>query len=660
MFDRDGRRMDDPPPGPARDTILHVSPCGEGFAVSSGDPAFGLLDADGGVRFWRRGVNADMRFKVSDYFTIAHDAKGVRFGLGLGPEQPVFFDLGRATLNDSAKAPAGLSQPDVTGLPVSNWLNQQSPIFNGRTIQLKPHEISRSLAIRPGGRGFVLGTEWNLRGFVPGGEWVMPAPEIAWGLNISPDDRLIVAAYGDGTIRWHRVEDGRELLALFVNRETKAWVAWTPSGYYMASPGGEDLIGWHVNRGWSQAADFFPASRFRDRFNRPDIVERVLDTLDEDAAVKQADAKANRREETKPLIAQLPPLIRIPDPPDAGRFASAEAKIDYVWRSPSGLPVEAIEVQIDGRKVKEETLPVRPADANAEIKGSLTVTLPPHDVEVGLIAFSGDLKSEVAAVKLTWTGPVPPTAPPRHLHALVAGVSDYAAPDMALAYAAKDARDFAHALESQKGGYYANVETRVIVDRDVTRASLIDGLDWLAKQAGPDDVSVLFLAGHGVTDANLAYWYLPSDATEEQAHSRGLSQDDVQRALRSAPGRVIWFLDTCHAGGAATRSGVNVNRLLNTVASPENGGIVAFASSQGNETSFESSVWKNGAFTKALVDGIENGQAAAFGQDAIKVQLLEEYLKARVGELTDHAQNPTMQLPPQVDDFVIAIAKKKP
>jgi hypothetical protein len=26
-------------------------------------------------------------------------------------------------------------------------------------------------------------------------------------------------------------------------------VAWTPGSYYAASPGGEDLIGWHVNRG---------------------------------------------------------------------------------------------------------------------------------------------------------------------------------------------------------------------------------------------------------------------------------------------------------------------------------------------------------------------------------------------------------------------------
>ena len=57
--------------------------------------------------------------------------------------------------------------------------------------------------------------------------------------------QLLVVASRDGTIRWLRGSDGVELLALFVDVPTRRWVAWTPTGYYMASPGGEDLIGWH-------------------------------------------------------------------------------------------------------------------------------------------------------------------------------------------------------------------------------------------------------------------------------------------------------------------------------------------------------------------------------------------------------------------------------
>ena len=151
----------------------------------------------------------------------------------------------------------------------------------------------------------------------------------------------------DGTIRWHRWSDGQELLALLVDRETKAWVAWTPTGYYMASPGGEDLIGWHLNRGWNQTADFFPASRFRARFNRPDIVGLVLETLDEDAAIKQANEIAGREVET-PLISHLPPIIRITAPAGGTHVSTGTVTVDYAVRSPSGQPIESIHVLLNG------------------------------------------------------------------------------------------------------------------------------------------------------------------------------------------------------------------------------------------------------------------------------------------------------------------------
>ena len=102
-------------------------------------------------------------------------------------------------------------------------------------------------------------------------------PGVVWGVNIAKNGKLVVAAYADGTIRWHRLDNGQELLALFVHAKDHRWVAWTPKGYYTTSVGGSDLIGWHVNRGLDQAADFYPASTFRATFHRPDLVTRALD-----------------------------------------------------------------------------------------------------------------------------------------------------------------------------------------------------------------------------------------------------------------------------------------------------------------------------------------------------------------------------------------------
>jgi len=47
-----------------------------------------------------------------------------------------------------------------------------------------------------------------------------------------------------------------------------------------------------------------------------------------------------------------------------------------------------------------------------------------------------------------------------------------------------------------------------------------------------------------------------------------------------------------------------MNVPLNTIASAENGSIIAFASSMGSETR-SSSTLQNGAFTKALVEAVD-------------------------------------------------------
>ena len=44
---------------------------------------------------------------------------------------------------------------------------------------------------------------------------------MAWGVNVSPQAFFAVAAYGDGTVRWHRLSDGEELLVAAVSEATR-------------------------------------------------------------------------------------------------------------------------------------------------------------------------------------------------------------------------------------------------------------------------------------------------------------------------------------------------------------------------------------------------------------------------------------------------------
>ena len=47
------------------------------------------------------------------------------------------------------------------------------------------------------------------------------------------------------------------------------WIAWTPEGYYACSPGGEGLMGWHLDNGPDKLGTFAPAAQFREKFYRP-------------------------------------------------------------------------------------------------------------------------------------------------------------------------------------------------------------------------------------------------------------------------------------------------------------------------------------------------------------------------------------------------------
>ena len=622
------------------------------FRLRRPDPSFGLLNSAGKATTLQGPQTPDMRDKLGDAFGLSEDASTVRFGLGQGEAKSVVFELLAGSLGNSASRPAALKPPSTIGLPVSDWQNNHAPKFRGAPIALKQYETSRSLAIRPDRLGFALGTEWYVRVFDAAGNqrWEQPGPSVAWGVDFSADGEVLAVAYGDGTIRWLRWSDGKELLALFVDVPTRKWVAWTPTGYYMASAGGEDLIGWHINRGWTQEADFFPASRFSDRFNRPDIVKLVLKTHDEGEAVRQADEAAKRKTDTASVAAKLPPVVTIRSPKPEATFDGETIDVDFDVRSPSGLAVDRVDAQIDGRPV--EARGVTPASASGE--KHLTLPAPPHDVEVSILARSGDLVGEAARVRLRYAGRKADEAElikPK-LYAVVIGVSDYVEPGLRLSYAAADARGVAEALQQQKGGLYRDVEVRPLVDRDATRLAVIDALEWLDAQVTSRDVGVVMIAGHGYTDEKGAYWFLPADAQMAHLGGTSVSQFDLRRAFAAIAGKAIVFLDTCHANAEKTApdptrdvrglgpGGVDVIRFANDLAKAENG-LVTFASTQGTELAAERAEWGHGAFSLALIEGL-SGKADLLHKSAITVSALDYYIAERVKELTNGAQHPVM------------------
>lgn len=751
-------------------TVMHLAalPAG-GWVVAALDPAWGLLGAQGAWEPLGRPPIADLRNSVRDAFLLAGAGRRLQFGYEPFGKPPHQFDVSRRAL--SAGLLTGGQAPDTTAVPVLNW--QTDPTFRGEPIRLEQNEGSRSLAAVPGDRGFVLGTEFRLRHYAADGtlHWQQPAPEVVWGVNIPTDGpqagQIVVAAYGDGTIRWHRMSDGSELLAFFPHADRQRWVLWTPSGYYDASPGGEDLIGWHVNRlvqrgatvvqafadrpaqraglrrgdivltvggtpisdiqglidrtkawpggaplrlrverngqsmdidvtpdvdskdrvprigvelgpalGHVEASDFFSVSRFRDRFNRPDVIDRVLDTLDEAEAVRLADMASKRVPLRAPLSASLPPAVDVLTGLDL-TTSTPRLRLQVRARSAPDAPVTGWRVRVNGTlagdsgSLAASVAPSPTSAATAAFTGrpdepDIVLTLPPADAEVELFAQNRFGISEPATVRVKWTGPIParPAAGSTRgrLLVLAVGVSEYQNPGVRrLNLAAKDARDFVAALKRQQGRQYHQVQERLLPDREATREAVMDGMTWLQNNAGPQDLAVMFVAGHGMNDGARGYSFLPVDADPARLFSTGVPASAIRTVLGGMKGRALFFFDTCHSGGvlAAPAPGgpkphelQDVNTVINDLSSAENG-VTVYSSSGSRQLSLESTEWNNGAFTRAVVEGLNGEAVSTRNPDRITRQSLALYLSDRVVELTGGRQTPQSGL--SGADFIIAL-----
>jgi WD40 repeat protein len=267
-----------------------------GLLVAATDPFLALLEADGRPRWAHRSPTADFR---EQYKTLAVSLDGtiVDFGFEARGKSPLRFDLRALKLARNPSADRQTMPAKQAGLAAEGWRNGLSPTLNDKPVKLDPYERSRSLAVHPDGARFVLGAEWSLRAIDAKGEvlWRRSGPGVVWAVNITGDGRLVVAAYGDGTIRWHRMDDGRELLALFVLADKQNWVAWTPEGFYGATAGAFGVLQWQVNRGFDAAGETVPVHAIA-RLRRSDALALVLQELETARALGIADLKAARRD----------------------------------------------------------------------------------------------------------------------------------------------------------------------------------------------------------------------------------------------------------------------------------------------------------------------------------------------------------------------------
>ena len=584
----------------------------------SDTPSVGWVEPEGTVHEPVRA--AQWRF-ADPAMRLLLSADGARVKVSL-PRLEAQFSVRQAALDWAPRRAApGLAPPlrVAPGWAVRLGADRRTLSLNGVPVALEEAEKVRSHAIAADRSLAVVGTEWALRAFDAQGRpaWMSRVSAPVWAVSVSADSSVVVAALGDGTLRWFALRSGRELLSLFLHRNASDWVAWVPGGHYASSPHGDRHIGWHINRGLDQPPDFVYAVQLERVLYRPDLVRAALGPLPGAASARvKGPVEVPPAMNPEQMARMAPPRVRLRL---VGIDAARQVARVLVEAERVGPEMRDLAVYVNGLPVTAAGERGLRFDGGNRLRREIEVRLsaPVNDIRVE--AFT-NVSMGLARTQVVWSGERPAAPRQGNLYLLAIGASRFdRLPESAwLGFAAKDADVFAATLKGLPVAPFEQRFVKTLSDTSgerPTRRNILEALEFL-KRATADDTVVLFLASHGVSDAGGNYYFVPSDA--QPGDLNGLLAVDEPKSLlswqvffdvlRVVAGRRVMVVDTCQARGIEGR--FDPNALIKRSASSQFALMLASAS---DEESQEYDVAGHGLFTYGLLASLSAAQSRPAG-----------------------------------------------
>ncbi len=454
-----------------------------------------------------------------------------------------------------------------------------------------------------------------------------------YSVAFTRDEKRAISSARDDTVRLWDVASGRELCVRVVFRDG-TWAVFDRDGRYDASNGG-DVEGLH----WVIGFETVDLAQLKKRAYDPGLWAKHAGYSTEPLRKVSAADRVD-----------LYPSVQFEPPGDDGLLV-----VDLTNR---GGGIGAVRVLINGKEIEADA---RGAGFNADAKqASVAVDLRKHPsikpgglntIEVVAWNKDGYLSSPRGGRK-PWKAPGATSSTPPQLWAIVCGVSDYRGDAIDLRYAAKDAEDFARALKLSARSLFGEERTHVRVlstsgaegTTRPTRQALVDAFRW-ARAARPDDVLVVYLAGHGVSRAGVDedFHYLLAEAASADLtdpvvrRQASLSSGEMTELIKAIPARdrQVLILDTCAAGRVIEKLTESRSvpssqvRALDRV--KDRTGMFVLAGCAADSLSFEASRYGQGLLTYSLLLGMRGG--ALREDEFVDVQGLFGFAADRVPQL---------------------------
>ena len=460
--------------------------------------------------------------------------------------------------------------------------------------------------------------------------------------SASGDGVLSNIDYGDGSIKLREFKDGvlasPELGTLY-SFSDGTWAVIEPGGRYDGSYAGDvDWLHWNIHN------EPVALNQLKEGYYEPQLLAKLLGI----------------NKETKREVAALENVRLFPHAEI--KTLDAKKKKLTLELTDQGGGIGRVQVFVNGKEVRSisaKEAGIGPKTASKEITIDLAnvPTLRGKKNELRIVTWNAadQLSSRGLVRELEADAAAPPPAQPE-LYAIVAGISHYKGPRLNLNYAAKDAEDFARALTLGGKRFFGADKVHLTLLTTTNHPSAVQPTKEnlrkafeAARRAKPNDIFVVFLAGHGVAltdkDQKDRYCYLTQDATaldtktyadEKIREATAVSSEELVQWINQVPAlRQVMVLDTCAAGAATEklleRRDVPGSQVRAIEKLKDRTGFHVLMGCAADRVSYEATRYQQGLLTYAVLDGMRG--EALDSKEQLDVTRLFQHAARRVPDL---------------------------
>jgi uncharacterized protein with WD repeat/uncharacterized caspase-like protein len=316
-------------------------------------------------------------------------------------------------------------------------------------------------------------------------------------LSFSPNGRVLASGSWDRTIKLWNVATGQQIASFIGNEAEVLSVAFSPAGNYLASGGGDETV-----RLWNLSTNRITHLLT----GHAKKINSVAFSFDGKFLASGSDDKTIRvwEVETGKLVCTLDghygPVESVAFSPHNYTLASSsEDQTVKIWDTFTGKEIFTLKGHLssvdyvafspDGKSLAsgsyDKTVKLWDIDSGRELRA-----FQGHRQRITSLAFAPDGKTLVSASALNrFERPT--------LHVLAVGITNYYDTSFPVVdFAAKDAQDFAAALENAARTKFERINVSVLTDYGASYQSISVAISKLIENTKPQDVFVLFFAGY--------------------------------------------------------------------------------------------------------------------------------------------------------------------